>query len=65
VVIRGDMATRSFTAFYLKGGVLIATDSVNRPADFMLARKLVAAGLRIDAAALADPGTQLKQLIAA
>ena len=65
VAIRGDMATRSFTAFYLKAGVLIATDSVNRPADFMLARKLVVAGLHIDAAALADSGTQLKQLIAA
>jgi 3-phenylpropionate/trans-cinnamate dioxygenase ferredoxin reductase component len=65
VAIRGDMAARSFTAFYLKAGVLIATDSVNRPADFMLARKLVAAGLHIGAAALADSATQLKQLVPA
>ena len=65
VAIRGDMAARAFTAFYLRGGVLIATDSVNRPADFMAARKLVAAGLRVDAATLADPATQLKQLVAA
>lgn len=65
VAMRGDPAARAFTAFYLRGGVLIAADSVNRPADFMLARKLVAAGLRIDAAALADSDTPLKQLIAA
>ena len=65
VCIRGDMSTRSFTAFYLKAGVLIAADSVNRPTDFMFARKLVAAGLRIDAAALANSATQLKQLLAA
>jgi len=65
VAIRGDMAARSFTAFYLKEGVLIASDSVNRPVDFMLARKLVAAGLRVDAATLAEPRTELKRLAAA
>ncbi len=65
VAVRGDMAGRSFTAFYLRAGVLIATDSVNRPADFMVARKLVAAGLHIDAAALADADAPLKRLVAA
>lgn len=65
VVIRGDMAARAFTAFYLKGDVLIAADSVNRPSDFMLARKFVAAGLCVDAAMLADPDNELKRLAAA
>jgi len=65
VAIRGDMAGRSFTAFYLRAGALIASDSVNRPADFMIARKLVAAGLHIDAAALADADSPLKRLVAA
>lgn len=65
VVIRGDMSARAFTAFYLKQGALIAADSVNRPADFMLARKLVAAGARPGTETLANPATELKRLVAA
>jgi 3-phenylpropionate/trans-cinnamate dioxygenase ferredoxin reductase subunit len=65
VVIRGDMAARSFTAFYLKQGVVIGADAVNRPAEFLLARKWVAVGLRADAARLADPATDLKRLAVA
>jgi len=65
VAIRGDMTGRAFTAFYLKEGALIAADSVNRPADFMLAKKMVAAGVRATAAQLVDPATELKRLAAA
>lgn len=65
VVIRGDMAARAFTAFYLKEGRLIAADAVNRPADFMVAKKLVMAGLHTSADVLADPGVELKKLVAA
>ena len=65
VVIRGDMAARAFTAFYLRAGMLIAADAVNRPADFMLARKLVSAGAKVGDAPLADAGFELRTLIAA
>ncbi len=65
VAIRGDMAARAFAAFYLKQGVVIAADVVNRPADFMLARKLVAARARAGAEQLADRNTELKALMAA
>lgn len=65
VVLRGDMDARAFTVFYLRQGTLIAADSVNRPADFMLARKLVAAAVRPGAGALADPATELKGLVSA
>jgi 3-phenylpropionate/trans-cinnamate dioxygenase ferredoxin reductase subunit len=65
VAIRGDVAARAFTAFYLREGALIAADSVNRPADFMLSRKLVAAGIRPAAGALADPAVELKRLVVA
>lgn len=64
VVIRGDMAAHAFTAYYLKEGTLIAADSVNRPAEFMLARKLIPAGARIDAAQLADTTLELKRFVA-
>ena len=64
-VVRGDLAQRSFCAFYLREGRVIAVDAVNRPADFMLAKKAVAAGARVDAQALSDTTLALKDLLAA
>ena len=63
-VARGDMTTRSFTVFYLREGTVIAADAVNRPGDFMQARRLVTAGVRTEAARLADPAADLKKLAA-
>jgi 3-phenylpropionate/trans-cinnamate dioxygenase ferredoxin reductase subunit len=63
-VIRGDVAARQFVAFYLKDGVVIAADAVNRPGDFVLARRLVGGAARVDAAALADEAVALKSLLA-
>ena len=62
LVLRGDPATESFCAFYLRDGVLIAADSVNRSADFLLAKKWVGARARLPAEALADASTDLKTL---
>lgn len=63
LVFRGDPATqRSFAAFYLKEGKLIAADTVSRPQDFMFAKKLVAEGAVIDPAQLADESIPLKTL---
>ncbi|MFA5938904.1 MAG: FAD-dependent oxidoreductase [Sinimarinibacterium sp.] len=64
VVIRGSMAADSFVAFYLREGVVIAADSVNRAADFMMGKKMVAGRLRTDPAALADETVTLKSLVA-
>ena len=61
VVVRGDPATRSFAAYYLAAGRIIAVDAVNSPHDFMNGKKLVAAGARISAAAIRDPRTELAQ----
>lgn len=60
VVLRGDPASRSFSACYLRQGELIAMDTVNSPKDQMGARKLIAAHARPDLAKLADPGVPLK-----
>lgn len=63
IVLRGDPNTgRQFAAFYLREGVLIAADCVNRPQDFMFAKKLVAAGAKPDKALLADLDKSLKAL---
>lgn len=64
-VLRGDMATHKFIAFYLRDGVLIAADAVNRPADFVQAKRLVAAGARVDPRTLADETAPLKELASA
>ena len=64
-VLRGDAAQRSFIGFYLRGGRLIAADAVSRPADFMVAKRLVGEGLPVTAAALADESVPLKQLLPA
>lgn len=60
IVLRGDPATRSFSACYLREGELIAIDTVNSPRDQMAARKLIAARARPDPARLADIMVPLK-----
>lgn len=60
VVLRGEPAQHSFSCCYLRGGELIAVDTVNQPRDQMAARRLVAARSRPDPARLADPAVPLK-----
>jgi 3-phenylpropionate/trans-cinnamate dioxygenase ferredoxin reductase subunit len=64
-VLRGDPAARSFSVIYLKGGKVIALDSVNCAKDFAQGRKLVEQRVAADPAALADPAIPLKDLIPA
>ena len=64
VVLRGTPASRSFIAFYLRDGVVVAADSVSRPQDFMIAKKLVAERAKADAETLADESKNLKELLA-
>ncbi len=64
VVIRGDKdRSRSFVAFYLKDGKLISADCVNRPQEFMLSKRLIAAGAAVDPERLADESIVPKELI--
>ena len=61
MVVRGDLETgRSFTLFYLRDGQLIAADAINRPKDFMAAKRAVLGGCAPGAAALADESVELK-----
>ncbi|WP_129775303.1 NAD(P)/FAD-dependent oxidoreductase [Peristeroidobacter soli] len=61
-VLRGSMQNKSFAAFYLKQGRLIAVDAVNRAQEFMVAKRMVAACKPFDPAALADETVPLKNL---
>lgn len=65
LVLRGDPATDSFSAFYLKGDKVLAADTVNRPQDFIAAKRLVAEGIAVTAAQLADDSRPLKELLPA
>ncbi len=59
-VVRGDMASDRFSVFYLRDGVVAAAHSVNKPAEHMQNRKLIAQGARFSPAQLADESFDLK-----
>lgn len=59
VVLRGNPETRSFAAFYLQGGRLIAVDAINRPREFMASKSLIADRAVLTPAMLADDSTPL------
>jgi 3-phenylpropionate/trans-cinnamate dioxygenase ferredoxin reductase subunit len=61
-VLRGSMQNKSFTAFYLKEGRLIACDAVNRAQEFMIAKRMVAACQPFNPVSLADETVPLKTL---
>lgn len=60
--VRGSMDEGKFSVYYLRQGRLIGVDSVNRPGDHMLARKLVAACCALTPAQAADAAFDLKAL---
>jgi 3-phenylpropionate/trans-cinnamate dioxygenase ferredoxin reductase subunit len=62
MVVRGDMAARSFSLIYLKQGRVIALDCVNAIKDYVQGRKLVEAGAIVPAALLADEAVPLKAM---
>ncbi|MBT8099789.1 MAG: FAD-dependent oxidoreductase [Gammaproteobacteria bacterium] len=63
VVMRGDLAARSFACCYLDAGRLIAVDAVNAPRDFIQAKPLIAAAAMPDPERLADSDIMLKDLL--
>ena len=60
-VVRGDPAAGgAFSVFCFRGDRLIGVESVNRPLDHVLARKLLASGTDLTPEQAADPGFDLK-----
>jgi 3-phenylpropionate/trans-cinnamate dioxygenase ferredoxin reductase component len=58
-VLRGDPESRKFSVFYFKEERLRAVDSINRPADHMIARKLIANRTALTPDQAADPSFNL------
>ena len=63
IVQRGSMDADDFAMFYLKDGVLIAVDAVNRPREFMACRKLVPQRPTIDPAKLSDESIPMQEMV--
>jgi 3-phenylpropionate/trans-cinnamate dioxygenase ferredoxin reductase subunit len=61
-VLRGDSNSHGFSVFYFRAGVLVGVDSLNKPAEHMAARKLLAQGTPLSAGQAADVGVDLMQL---
>lgn len=64
-VVRGEMASRSFSIVYRRKGRVAALDCVNAPKDFIQGRTLVQKGIAAELGALADTSIPLKNLPAA
>lgn len=64
-VLRGAPSSAGFSVYYFGSGRLVAVDSINRPADHMLARRLLAAEVVVTPEQAGDPAFDLKSLLAA
>jgi len=61
MVLRGD--ARKFSVFHLRDCVIAAVEAVNAAPDYMLGKKWIADGLRLDPDRLADSTIPIKQII--
>lgn len=62
VVMRGSTESGDFSAFYFRDEKFIAVDSVNRPLDHMMGRKLLSSGIAVTPEEAADESFDLKAL---
>ncbi|PVA10165.1 pyridine nucleotide-disulfide oxidoreductase [Pelagivirga sediminicola] len=63
VVSRPGSDARSASFWYYRGDDLLAVDAMNEPRAYMVGKRLIDAGKSPPAAAVADPGTDLKSLL--
>lgn len=62
-VVRGDVASGRFSVFCYARKQLVAVESINAPAEHMLARRLIKAGVSPTPDEVADPDFALKALL--
>jgi 3-phenylpropionate/trans-cinnamate dioxygenase ferredoxin reductase component len=61
-VVRGDPRSGKFSVFHFRAGKLCSVDSINRPADHLAARKLLASRAALSPEQAADESFNLKTL---
>ncbi len=62
-VVRGKPEAGAFSVFHYNGAKLVAIDSVNKPTDHMVGRRLIGAGVSPPPEVVADEATDLKALM--
>ncbi len=62
-IMRGRPDNGAFSLFYMKDGKVIAMAAVNAVRDVAVSRRLVAGGIPVDVARLADPDQPMKELL--
>lgn len=62
LVMRGDFAQGKFAIFHLRNGAVAAVEAVNAPPEYMIGRKLIAEGVAVPAARLADTSIPMKNI---
>ncbi len=60
IVVRGDPVSRKFAAFHLRDGAVAAVEAVNAPSEYLVGRKLIAAGSHVAPERLADLSVPMK-----
>ncbi|MFZ3125976.1 MAG: oxidoreductase C-terminal domain-containing protein [Acidovorax sp.] len=64
-IVRGDMASgEKFSLIHLLRGQVIGASCVNNTREFTSLKRLITGGALPDRATLADPGTDLRNLVA-
>jgi 3-phenylpropionate/trans-cinnamate dioxygenase ferredoxin reductase subunit len=61
-VLRGNPASRKFSVFHLRDGIVAGVEAVNAAPDYIVGRKLIAAQARVAPERLADGSIPAKQL---
>lgn len=62
IVTRGSSENRKISVFYYRGEKLLAIDSINRPIDHMIGRKIISSGTPLAPEQAADESVDLKKL---
>ena len=62
-ILSGNPEENAFSVFHFAGPKLVAVDSINRPADHMIARRLLAAGINPTETDIAAGAARLKELL--
>lgn len=60
IVLRGDPASRKFAVFHLREGKVAAVEAVNAAPEYLIGRKLIAAGAAIPPQTLANTSIPMK-----
>ncbi|MBP6012871.1 MAG: FAD-dependent oxidoreductase [Alphaproteobacteria bacterium] len=63
IVLRGDPASRSFAAFHLRAGVIVAVEAVSAAPEYMMGRRLIAARAKVAPERLADKAVPMKDMV--